>query len=243
MNSSDLFEVRQATPEDLQRTLSWLKSDAPFDPEGSFLSNAENIGRHPKDLTVAVEKSTGEPVGFCAANREHWNKMDIVSVRKVRRGEGIGQLLTNEYLLEAARSQSIGVWGECRPPSSKSFWLMMGFTPIPKDLCRGGDVADRVASTFAGRNELSSDIVAPIRIELMRPHLGDSPIREFESVAYQVDGAWELHDWFACCCPDGDVVARISLDGSIVSKDKIKRLADVGGERNFPFARLRCLWP
>lgn len=237
-------EVRDATAADLESILVWLKRE--YEKEGqSFWSNRGLIADAQRDgqLRVAIDTTTREPVAFLVNNQPLWNEIYILAVEPTRRHAGLGTVLVRDFLETAKTNGSLGVWGECSPESSEPFWRKMGLAPIDSRFGRG--IESRGiwrAMPFRGTNVLSPGSQrAELTIRLTSFEYSDPPIEEFSTTVARNGSNWFLEEHFTRCVPDPDIVARIALDGYLLFEDKVKRITPVGGERKYPFVRIRSV--
>lgn len=234
-------EVREATPNNVEECLCWLREEYENDGEG-FYCNRPIIERVFEDVGVMVATVDGkDPVGLLVGERRSWNEIDIVTVRKNTRGRGVGKALVQEYINRALDSGSLGIWGECQPPTSEPFWAAMGFELIPPSFAgytttaqtlRRALCLDRPGTWKDGKGD------ALVQVSFTRDW-DDIPLEApIETGARRTSRGWALEKHVLKCIPDPDVAIRVAIDGSVVFRDKVKRASPVGMERVPPFVRL-----
>lgn len=121
--------IRRSTNADIAAIYVWLVEQASRDVPGTFLCNwtlTEKYHREGK-LIVFVDGESGVPVAY------QWGSLlssGILEVRHDMRGRGIGKKLVERRISEAYKREECFLHIQCKPWTSISFWVHMGFTML-----------------------------------------------------------------------------------------------------------------
>lgn len=120
---SSVYEVVEATPQDISCILSWLEQEYEEDGDGFWCNHnlISDAGERPEELWVIRknQKALAFQLGRYSA--------DIVSVRKDHRKMGMAKALVEASKVRAFRDDVNALMVHCMPESSLNFWLRMGF--------------------------------------------------------------------------------------------------------------------
>jgi len=124
--SSQSFEIRSSTAEDLPAIKNWLSAESVSDPFNSLFGNWGEIENHHQSgsLVVCLEPKQKQPIAFLAIASIN---PEILEVHKEWRKTGIGKLLVTHCIKEALQKNQPILVIQCCPLSSIPFWKKMGF--------------------------------------------------------------------------------------------------------------------
>ena len=118
--------IRRSTNADIAAIYVWLVEQDSRDVPGTFICNwtlTEKYHREGK-LIVFVDGESGIAVAY------QWGGLlssGILEVRHDMRGRGIGKKLVERRIAEAYKREECFLHIQCKPSTSISFWVHMGF--------------------------------------------------------------------------------------------------------------------
>jgi GNAT superfamily N-acetyltransferase len=229
------YAIRVAVPADLLKICVWIEQEHNDGIDGSFFNNYNLIesGQQSGSLLVLVRGDDSLPLAFCLGD----NNIDILAVKADYRGRGLGRQLA-QYFIDLARQRDvIGLHGECAPPTSMGFWKSMGYISVPSP--SGGDNKNWVACPLPHGRDLPDGARDTIAIALEDTEYQMQPV--FQCDAVRVDGRYVLARDYVQYVPQPDRQLEIRCNGDPVFSKKNKYVSEVGGERKWPWLRLREL--
>jgi GNAT superfamily N-acetyltransferase len=124
--------VRQSTAADIKVIHTWLQRQSQTKVHGSFLCNWSLTRKcHEEGSLVAyIDPRSQEPVAY------QWGgliRSGILEVRNDMRGRGIGRVMVEHRLAQAAEAGEDILCIQCKPSTSIAFWKRMGFTLVEGD--------------------------------------------------------------------------------------------------------------
>jgi len=222
--------IRIATESDLREILIWLKEE--FEQEGQgFWVNRELIEKSFRENLLWVLAVKDRVVAFAT------EELGIQETRPDARRRGYGTLLAN-HCIEIARQQSKpGIVIICCPPTSVPFWETLGFRVVDRE-------ADplQAVKLLPNSRVLGNGTIGQLKIDLLQGY-SDVPFGQtFETRVEQIDATyWDLETTFCEYVPSPDTMAKITLNGSQLTYEKVKYCSQFGLTREFPFSFMNRL--
>ena len=230
------YTIRFATPNDLSQIRGWLEREHNDGVHGSFFCNYNMIeaGQEASFLTALVRESDQLPVAFSLGDAN----IDILAVKADCRRQGLGRYLAQHVIDHARERDIMGMHGECAPPTSKPFWRSLGFRTVAPPYGGGGN-GNWIACPLPHENHLQDGPLRTITVALTDGQSQGQPI--FQSPAVETHGHYLLARDFVEFMPQTNTRLEVHCDGNAVFSNKNKYVSEIGGERRFPWVRLRRL--
>jgi len=241
--------ITVSTDDDLAAILDWLKAEYDRENTGSgFWCNRNILQEDHAAGELLVLREAGEAVAFQTGRLL---TPGILEVRPDLRKRGYGKLLA-DYCIAEARSKDICFLHiECNPQTSIPFWQKMGFTLFSDHHNRYGYQYPQAYMLLQKKFELTASCSeTTVLIQFYADgaqHRPEEPaFSEFRPRACrQVDGKILLEDRVIGFNPDHaiDLVAKVTVDGSVIFFDRAKYGADHGVQQRSPVFYIDVITP
>lgn len=229
------MEIRKATLDDLTQVHNWLQQEKNVGHE-SFIDNFNLIqaGQENGNLIVLVDDI---PIAFALGS----NNLEILAVKFDRRGNDVGRTLAEHWFQQAREQDLMGFHGDCAPRNSLGFWKEMGCQQVECPYSIG--VAPWVAMPFRKKREFPVGVRSvPVSFESLSP--GGAPTTKWnfstDAAVIELDDLMLAED-FVAYVPKAETRVIIGVDSSEIGNVKVRDIEDFGGNRNYPWIRVRNL--
>ncbi len=225
VRSTEEFEIRDATTDDLHAILAWLELEHEQDGHGFWVNRRIIVSSQAEgELSVCVRKSDQCLAGFLVSD-DH--SMDILEIKHESRGQGLGRMLAEHGLRRIEQAGEFGVAIECMPETSVPFWEHLRFQRIDWP----GQNGIYYAYLFPKQFTLPKD-VPTATVEVKLRSRSDPFVRK---AAETGDGEFQLEERIVAFVDDWMEYLDVRVNGELISRDEIGNSGSVGVTYESPF--------